>query len=100
MKRIGKITKINVEANKKIKEVFAEREIFNCELDHSIFFLSPHHRHKRLWYRGKPELLSEFNQVILVCAKDHDELERNKEYSKEVFMRLRGQEIDNTKNSV
>lgn len=97
MKRIGKIGRVNIEANKKLKELFTEKEITRCELCQSPFMLSWHHRHKRLFYRGCPELLSEFNQVILVCAKDHDELERDKDYTKQVFLRLRGEEIDNTK---
>jgi len=97
MRKIGKIGKINIEANQILKDLFTEKEIFTCELCHSPFFVSFHHRHKRMWYRSKPELLHEFNQVILVCAEDHDELERDKEYSKDVFMKLRGEEIDKYK---
>jgi len=97
IKRIGKQTRINIEANQILKDLFIDKEIFTCELCHSPFFMSYHHRHKRMFYRSCPELLSDFNQVILVCAKDHDELERDKEYSKEVFMKLRGEEIDKYK---
>ena len=100
MKRIGKIGKINTEANKKLKEIFTEKKIYNCELCHSPFFCSFHHRHKRLFYRSCPELLSDFNQVVLLCAKCHDEAERDKEHTKDIFMKLRGEEIDNTKKLV
>jgi len=93
IKRVGKQTRINIEANRVLKDLFTDKEITRCELCQSPFILSWHHRHKRMFYRSCPELLHEFNQVILVCAKDHDELERDKEYSKEVFMRLRGIEV-------
>jgi len=93
IKRVGKQTRINIEANRVLKDLFTDKEITRCELCQSPFILSWHHRHKRMFYRSCPELLSDFNQVILVCAKDHDELERDKEYSKEVFMRLRGIEV-------
>jgi len=97
VKRVGKIGGINLEANKKLKELFTEKEITRCELCQSPFMLSWHHRHKRLFYRSCPELLSSFNQVVLLCAKCHDEAERDKEYTKDIFMKLRGEEIDNTK---
>jgi len=97
--KVGKIGRINTNANKILKELFEYNEIYRCELCQSIFFLHPHHRHKRLWYRGKPELLSTYNQAVLLCAKCHDEAERNKEYSKKIFLRLRGEEIDNDKKS-
>lgn len=100
MKKIGKIGRINIQANAKLKSLFVDREITRCELCQSPFMLSWHHRHKRLWYRGKPELLSEFNQVVLLCAKCHDEAERDKEHTKDIFMKLRGEEIDNTKKLV
>jgi hypothetical protein len=97
--KIGKIGKINIDANKKLVILFGDMDIQKCELCQSPFFLSFHHRHKRLWYRSRPELLSSFAHVVLLCAKCHQEAEISKEYTKEVFLKLRGEEIDNDKKT-
>lgn len=47
------------------------------------------HRHKRRWYYDKPELLGDFNQVILACTACHDMIEYDRELSDEVFRQLR-----------
>jgi uncharacterized CHY-type Zn-finger protein len=94
MNKVGKIGRINIKANRKLVTLFNDKDIYRCELCQSPFMLSFAHRHKRIFYRSKPELLSDFNQVALLCAKCHNEIEYNKEYTKETFMKLRGEELD------
>ena len=53
------------------------------------FALSPAHKHKRIWYYGKEELLSSTKEVILACPNCHDLIENDKELTKETFKRLR-----------
>jgi len=38
------------------------------------------------------EALADFNQTILLCARCHDRLEKDKEETRETFKRLRGDE--------
>lgn len=91
---MGKITEANKKANAKLKKMFYEKGITTCEIRFAGCmndnFLSFAHRHKRLWYRGQLELLSDFNQVVLACASCHQEIEGNKELTERVFARLRG----------
>lgn len=93
MKKIGKIGKRNILANKKLKQEYLRRGITTCEAKLNgcmrDFGLSFHHRHKRHWYRDKPELLSDFNQTILVCANCHHLLETDRKLTEEIFNKLR-----------
>lgn len=93
MKRIGKQGKINIKANKKLKEIYSEQGISYCEAQlegcMDTFGLSWHHRNKRVWYYDKPELLGSFNETILVCASCHPKLEADKELTKQKFNYLR-----------
>lgn len=89
----GKITKINADANRKLKILFESKNIFFCEICGSGDFLSYAHRHKRIFYRRCPELLSDFNQVLLLCTMPcHQLLERDKKLTEDTFLRLRGAE--------
>jgi hypothetical protein len=96
MKQIGKVGKINVRANLKLKKLFEENDIRSCEINlpgcMKTFALSWHHRHKRIWYRSQPEKLSEWKQAILSCAKCHHFAEQDAEFTEEIFLRLRGEE--------
>jgi hypothetical protein len=96
MKKIGKIGKINIDANRKLKQLFQDKGINYCEVDipHDCnSWLTFAHRHKRSWYRGNSDLLSDFNQVILSCLTVHMILEQNSKLTEEVFIKLRGEEI-------
>lgn len=55
-------------------------------------FLTNAHRHKRSWYKGDVELLSDRKQVIKGCVNCHDAIEHNKELTEEIFTKLRGGE--------
>ncbi len=89
MKRIGKIGKLNLEANKKLKQIFSDKEIIQCELCGIGNYLSFAHRHKRIFYRSRSELLSNFDQVLLLCIRCHNILETNQKLTEETFIRLR-----------
>lgn len=73
----------------KLKVIFQEKGMTRCELCGSNFILSFHHRHKRWLYIRRKELLGDFNQVILVYAKHHELLERDKELTEYYFKKLR-----------
>lgn len=94
LNKIGKIGKRNLEANKKLKELFAGTEYCEARLENCLvsMFLQFAHRHKRSFYRTKPELLSDYNQVIVMCQNCHNATEYNRELNDEVFLRLRGEE--------
>lgn len=91
--KLGKIGKINQASNAKLKKMFTNIGITSCENCGSTYNLGFAHRHKRVWYRGKPELLSSFNQVILLCNFPcHDGIEYDRDATEAMFMRLRGEE--------
>lgn len=93
--KVGKIEKINIEANKKLKKLYSEKGIYRCELrlpGCDNFFLQFAHRHKRIEYRSRPELLSDFNQTVLACNYCHSKIEKDKKLTEDVFLRLRGKD--------
>ena len=87
-------TKINREANKKLVKLFRDKEIMSCELkfgnctrDWGMTFA---HLHKRRWYYDKdPDLLADFNQVIIACLNCHQVIEKDAELTKQMFEILR-----------
>lgn len=87
---MGKHTDINKKANIRLKALFESKNITRCEICGSDNFLSFAHRKKRIEYRKHPELLSDFNEVILACVPCHQKIEYNKELTNQVFTRLRG----------
>lgn len=91
--KIGKVGKNAINANKVIKKICDEKGIHKCEIGLSGCWISnelhPAHKHKRIWYRSCPELLSDFNQWILACPVCHEKLEYEKELTLETFKRLR-----------
>ena len=89
LRRVGKRGKINLEANKKISQMFTRMGIAKCEVCGSAFGLSPHHKHHRYWYYKQPELLSDFNEVILLCAEHHNEYEPDSTETYKLFNQLR-----------
>jgi len=91
--KIGKQTKINLESNKILKEIYQEKGIQFCEIRMPECMwnwgLGFAHLHKRIWYLKQPELLSDFNQTVLSCTMCHQRIEGNKKLTEEVFKRLR-----------
>lgn len=92
MNKIGKRGKINIQANRDLKEYFLEIEVERCERCGTGWGLTFAHRHKRYWYYSRPELLSDPNQVLLLCLDCHRHIEPSRERTEELFLRLRGPE--------
>lgn len=96
--KVGKIGKINAQANRKLRKLYeSQMDSLRCEVLRSKctgnMFLGFAHRHKRIWYRSRPELLASMNQTVIACTNCHMELEADKELTAQVFMKLRGEEI-------
>lgn len=96
---MGKTTNLNTKANQKLARLWVDEEIDYCELPlpHNCtgwMGLTNAHRHKRIWYKDKPEhLLWSFNQVARICLPGHMMIEHDKEKTADVFYKLRGEEI-------
>jgi len=93
MKRIGRIGKINLKANKILKQKYTERGTISCEIRlpgcMPNFALSFAHKHKRVWYKADLGLLSSVKETLVACPCCHDKIENNKKLTEEVFKRLR-----------
>ena len=97
MRRIGKIGKINIEANRILKEKFEKSGIRKCEIGFEgclkNWLLQFCHKENRVWYRRRPELLSDMSHVILGCASCHaildDRSKTTKEKSDAIFNKIR-----------
>ncbi len=99
MKKVGKIGKANIKANKILKDVLAD--INYCEIQFNKdekkpclgnMYLTNAHRHKRAWYKGDVDLLSDKKQVVRACVNCHDTIEHNADLTEKVFIKLRGEE--------
>ena len=95
IKTIGKRGRANREARKRIAQLGAEMNITECEIKLAgcmrTFGLAPAHKHKRDWYNGDVEKLSDPNEWVGACQYCHDKIESNKALTEEVFNRLRPQ---------
>lgn len=91
-KKIGKITQRNVEANKKLKQIYLEKGITKCELKFEgcmyNWGLGFAHKEKRWKYIKTPEKLSDFNETILACTMCHNRIENDKKLTNDVFAKL------------
>ena len=94
LKRIGKVGRANLEANKRLNEMFKNQTTCEMRLDGCLgtWPLQKAHRHKRSWYKGDVEKLSDYKQVVIACQHCHELTEHNRELNNEVFIRLRGEE--------
>lgn len=92
LRKVGRVGKANLEANKRLKDVL--QGIVTCEMKlegcMGGFTLQNAHRHKRAWYKGEVELLSDYKQVVKACTICHELTEYNRELNREVFNKLRG----------
>jgi hypothetical protein len=97
MKQMGKIGKINLEANKTLKWIYNDYGITRCELGFpgclGDYMLSFCHKERRDAYRGNFERLGAFDETLLGCQNCHSILDdRSKTTEKEknaIFNKLR-----------
>ena len=96
LKRIGKTGQANIEARKKIAEIAEEKGLNYCELNLNgclgVVYLAPAHRHKRAWYKGDVEKLSDYKQWICSCVYCHNLIEHDAVFTEYCFKKLRGDE--------
>ena len=96
LNKIGKVGKSNIEARKLIAQKCEELQLNSCEIQLEeclgSFAVAPAHRHKRAWYQGDVELLSDYNQWVGACVNCHNTIEHDKELTEDVFERLRTHE--------
>ena len=93
LNKIGKIGKANIEARKRIATIAEEKRLNHCEL-HLYgclykFALAPAHKHKRAWYKGDVEKLSDYNEWVAACQNCHNLIENDPKLTEEVFKELR-----------
>lgn len=94
LRRVGKVGNANLEANKRLKNVLGhinqcEMRLDGCLVSWPLQFA---HRHKRSWYKGDVDKLSDPKQVIVACQNCHEKTEFNRELNDQVFQELRGDE--------
>jgi hypothetical protein len=94
LKKIGKRGKINLSANKKLKEIYAEKGINRCEirLDGNCvgnWTLGFAHKHRRIWYYDH-EGLDSYSETIMACSYCHNRIDTDKDLLEATFNRLRG----------
>lgn len=93
LKRIGKVGKANIKARKIIADICREKNLTQCEMQLEGCLLNwplaPAHRHKRAWYKGDADLLSDFKQWVVACQACHDWTEFDRALNEEMFNKLR-----------
>jgi len=94
LKRVGARGKANIAANKLIRQEIQDRDMPNsCEM--SLvgclrgMFLTIAHKHKRAWYKGNLDLLSDYQEWVIACTNCHNLQEHDKELTEDIFNRLR-----------
>ncbi len=92
LRKVGPIGEANREARQRIATIAEEKGLNYCEiafLECENWPLAPAHRHKRSWYQGDVELLSDFDQWVAACQSCHNAIEHSAEKTERVFNRLR-----------
>ena len=94
LRKVGRIGEANIEARKRIAEIARRNNLIACELvlDDGCLgysYLAPAHRHKRSWYKGDVEKLSDYNEWVAACQSCHNTIENDPILTEEVFKKLR-----------
>jgi len=104
IRKVGKIGRANIAARQAIAVMAESRKLKTCELGPVLagmgidsgctktWPLAPAHRHKRAWYKGDVEKLSDVRQWVAACSTCHDTIEHNSELTRAVFYQIRGEE--------
>lgn len=93
IKSVGKIGRANKIARQKIAEIAQDMGIVMCEMNlegcRGNFGIAPAHRHKRSWYKGDVDLLSDHSQWVAACQYCHQKSEGDRELTEKLFKKLR-----------
>ena len=93
LRKIGKIGKRNLAANKILKQIYSAKGIKACEIGLEdclkTWTLAFAHKNPRSWYYKRPELLSGFNQTLLACVSCHQKIDDKKKLKAAIFNKLR-----------
>lgn len=93
LRSIGKIGRANIEARKKIALICEEENLTTCEIClpgcMGTFGVAPAHKHKRVYYNGDIDMLSDINEWVVACQYCHTIIEDDKELTKQIFDELR-----------
>lgn len=94
MKKIGKIGRANIAARRIIAKIAEDLGLDYCEarfpgICMGTFGIAPAHKHKRVWYAGGVEKLSDINEWGVLCQACHDYIEISRERTEELFNRIR-----------
>lgn len=93
LNKVGKLGKANKQARDKIAQIAEEHGLNYCEIGlegcTGTWPLAPAHLHKRSWYKGDVDLLSDCSQWVSSCVVCHNLIEHDSELTEEVFDRLR-----------
>lgn len=81
-------TQMNKEALAINKAQFESKGITRCESCGTTYGLSIAHRRKRRHYRSVKEL-TDWNEIILLCLREHQIIEKDPEATARLFERLR-----------
>lgn len=96
--KLGKIGKLNQKEHRELAKLWVEKDIRWCEYprphDCNFEFMATNaHRHKKIFYRGKPdELRWSYSQVLRLCINSHNLIEYDRELTYDIFQELRGDE--------
>ena len=94
MWQLGKRGRANIAARRKIAEIAEENGLGYCEarftgICQGTFGIAPAHRHKRDWYAGDVEKLSDPNEWAALCQPCHNHIEISRDRTEELFSRIR-----------
>lgn len=91
MRRIGKQGKINLDASKKLKEIYGPLKYCEPNLKPCVrtWTLAFAHRRKRYEYYKCPELLGTYAETLVACTPCHELMENNKPLTEELFNHYR-----------
>lgn len=93
LRKVGSVGEANKEARKRIARIAEEKRLNYCELNLDgctrTWPLAPAHRHKRAWYKGDIEKLSDYNEWVSACQNCHNFIEHKPIFTEELFIMLR-----------
>lgn len=95
-KKIENRSQANKEARRLIANISETLGLTQCEVKLQGclggIYLAPAHRHKRTWYKGDVDSLSDYRQWVCACQNCHNTIENNAKLTEEIFINLRGKE--------